>query len=121
MTMKPTLVVASALYLLSMHAEADAHAFLLASAPAVGSQVQAPKTLRLEFSEAVELGFSGVEMAGTASEAVALQNLRYDPADHKVLLADIPQIGPGSYRVRWHVVSVDTHRTEGDFVFRVKS
>jgi hypothetical protein len=28
-------------------------------------------------------------------------------------------VGPGTYRVSWHVVSVDTHPTEGNFTFRV--
>jgi len=27
--------------------------------------------------------------------------------------------GPGTYHVRWHVLSVDTHKTEGNFTFRV--
>jgi len=31
----------------------------------------------------------------------------------------LPQLKPGRYRVRWHVVSVDTHRTEGSFEFSV--
>jgi copper resistance protein C len=28
-------------------------------------------------------------------------------------------LSPGTYRVRWHVLSVDTHRTEGSFTFHV--
>ncbi len=28
-------------------------------------------------------------------------------------------LGPGSYRVRWHALSVDTHTTEGRFTFHV--
>ena len=119
--MRLTFVLATTLYLLYTQCEADAHAFLLASVPGVGSQVSAPNTLRLEFSEAVEFGFSGVDMENTSGGVVTLQNVRYGTTDHKVLLADVPQIAPGSYRVKWHVVSVDTHRTEGDFVFRVKS
>ncbi len=27
--------------------------------------------------------------------------------------------GPGAYHVRWHAVSVDTHKTEGNFTFTV--
>jgi methionine-rich copper-binding protein CopC len=27
---------------------------------------------------------------------------------------------PGTYRVSWHAVSIDTHRTEGAFTFTVK-
>jgi methionine-rich copper-binding protein CopC len=26
---------------------------------------------------------------------------------------------PGSYKVMWRVLSVDTHRTQGDFSFRI--
>jgi methionine-rich copper-binding protein CopC len=27
--------------------------------------------------------------------------------------------GPGTYHVNWHVLSVDTHTTEGNFTFQV--
>jgi hypothetical protein len=35
------------------------------------------------------------------------------------LVLPLPPLAPGRYRVRWHVVSVDTHRTEGEFGFEV--
>ena len=35
------------------------------------------------------------------------------------LVLPLPRLAPGRYRVRWHVVSVDTHRTEGSFEFSV--
>jgi methionine-rich copper-binding protein CopC len=28
-------------------------------------------------------------------------------------------LSPGTYKVIWRVLSVDTHRTQGDFTFRV--
>ena len=28
-------------------------------------------------------------------------------------------LAPGSYKVRWHALSVDTHTTEGAFTFTV--
>ena len=31
----------------------------------------------------------------------------------------IPDLPPGTYKVIWRVLSVDTHRTQGDFTFRV--
>ncbi len=116
--MKPFLSPAALLFILMMGGDADAHAFLLKSDPSVGATVPAPKTLRLEFSEAVELAFSGVEVAKEAGGAVATQNVRLN--GNKVLLADLPPLSAGAYRVKWHVVSVDTHRTEGDFTFSVK-
>lgn len=100
--------------------QAEAHAFLVKSDPQVGAVVAKPLQLRLEFSEAIELGFSGVEVANAAGGAIALNGVRFADNGHKVLLADLPMLGAGAYRVKWHVVSVDTHRTEGDFNFAVK-
>jgi methionine-rich copper-binding protein CopC len=36
-----------------------------------------------------------------------------------MLLVTLKPIKPGTYRVTWRVLSVDTHVTEGDFTFRV--
>jgi hypothetical protein len=33
----------------------------------------------------------------------------------------LPPLAPGEYTVRWAVVSVDTHPTEGTFTFSVKT
>lgn len=118
--MKLFLSLTALLFALVMGRGADAHAFLIKSDPAVGATVAAPKTLRLEFSEAVELAFSGVDVASGSGGAVPAQNVRLNGTNRKVLLADLPPLSPGAYRVKWHVVSVDTHRTEGDFAFSVK-
>lgn len=118
--MKKFLSLTALLFTLAMGSEAHAHAFLLKSDPAVGATVPAPKTLRLEFSEGVELAFSGIDVANGSRGAVPARNVRLNGNDHKVLLADLPPLSPGAYRVKWHVVSVDTHRTEGDFAFSVK-
>ena len=108
------------LFALMIGSAVHAHAFLVKSDPAVGATVTAPKTLRLEFSEAVELAFSGIAVAKESGGAVPTQNARLNGNDHKVLLTDLPPLSAGAYRVKWHVVSVDTHRTEGDFAFSVK-
>ncbi len=57
----------SALCFMGIAVQAEAHAFLVKSDPAAGSAV-APDLaeLRLEFSEPVELAFSGVELANTS-------------------------------------------------------
>jgi methionine-rich copper-binding protein CopC len=117
---KIILFLGAAIFALAVHGESEAHAFLLKSNPAVGADVKALGMLRLEFSEGVELAFSGIDVANGTGAAVAAKNVRFDGVDHKVLLADLPRLPPGTYRVRWHVVSVDTHRTEGDFSFTVK-
>jgi len=42
-----------------------------------------------------------------------------DPSDRTVLRVSVPHLAPGSYRVVWRVLSVDTHVTEGDYRFEV--
>ena len=106
--------------LLGADGSADAHAFLLKSEPVVGAVTAPPKTVRLEFSEAVELMFSGIEVDSAAGSTVNTAAIHYDSGNWKIMIADLPPLPSGMYRVKWHVVSVDTHRTEGDFNFTVK-
>jgi methionine-rich copper-binding protein CopC len=35
------------------------------------------------------------------------------------LSVQLPKLVPGTYTVSWHVTSVDTHKTEGNFQFTV--
>jgi methionine-rich copper-binding protein CopC len=100
--------------------EGNAHAFLVRSVPSVGSVAANPAVLRLEFSEAVELGFSGMDFSGASGGALPLKDFRFADDAHKVVVANLPPLAPGLYRVKWHVVSVDTHRTEGQFTFTVR-
>ena len=36
-----------------------------------------------------------------------------------LLHVGVKPLAPGQYKVSWHVVSVDTHHTHGDFTFIV--
>jgi hypothetical protein len=101
-------------------ATALAHAFLVQAAPPVGGAVSAaPKEVRLTFSEPIEPRFSGIEVAAGDGHPISTGAASTDPADDKALVLPLPPLAPGRYRVRWHVVSVDTHRTEGEFGFEV--
>ena len=44
------------------------------------------------------------------------QSIRSSAAQLRVPLKAMP---PGTYKVIWRVLSVDTHRAQGDFTFRV--
>jgi copper resistance protein C len=101
-------------------AAALAHAFLNEAIPAVGGTVTAsPKEIRLTFSEGIEPRFSGIDLATADGRTVATEAAAVDPANDKQLVLVLPPLAPGRYRVRWHVVSVDTHRTEGQYSFVV--
>jgi len=100
---------------------AFAHAQLQKAVPAVGSTLASPPTeIRLKFSEGVEPRFSGVSLAAQDGGSQPVGPVSVDAADPTVLVAKIGQaIKPGTYKVIWHVVSADTHRTQGSFVFTV--
>ena len=101
---------------------ADAHAFLVKSSPAVGSTVRTGITeLNLEFSEPVELAFSGLELANASGAPLPLVSFGFGDSTHRTLVGKVSMLMPGSYVVKWHVVSTDTHPTEGSFTFRVTS
>jgi methionine-rich copper-binding protein CopC len=100
--------------------EASAHAFLDHAVPPVGATVAtSPSTLQLFFSEPIEPSFSGVLLATAAGQRVTTGAAAIDPNNPAALVLPLPLLAPGRYRVRWHVVSVDTHRTEGSFEFSV--
>jgi methionine-rich copper-binding protein CopC len=101
---------------------AEAHAFLIHANPPVGSTVhESPKEIRLYFSEEIEPVFSGIELATKAGEKITTGPASVDPYDRSQFFATLTApLLPEIYRVSWHVVSVDTHRTEGDFSFEVK-
>jgi methionine-rich copper-binding protein CopC len=100
---------------------AFAHAFLDRAVPAVGSTVQgSPGEIRLVFSEAIVPAFAGVQIATAEGAPVEAGKPAIDAANPAVLhvLLGHP-LRPGVYKVTWHVVAVDTHRTEGSYIFTV--
>ena len=101
-------------------APAAAHAFLDHALPAVGSTVhEAPRAIRLWFTEQLEPAFSSVRVLDKSGKEVDAGDSHVDAADPMVLVASVPALAPGTYRVVWRVVSVDTHVTEGDFTFDI--
>ena len=95
---------------------AEAHAMLDHASPAVGSTVAAsPGQVTLYFTEQLEPKFSGAEVHSAGGGRV----------DHgtsvsgNVMRVNVGSLASGSYSVTWHALSVDTHKTQGSFSFRV--
>lgn len=96
---------------------AYAHAFLDHAEPRVGSTVpSAPKEVVLSFTQNLEPAFSSVEVSDANGARVDQGKARISASTMRVSLKSLP---PGTYRVRWQVLSVDTHTTEGNFSFQV--
>lgn len=96
-----------------------AHAFLDHASPAVGATVAAPRQVSIWFTEQVEPAFSTIAVTNAAGERVDNSDTHLDQADAKLLRVSLKPLAVGTYKVSWRVVSVDTHRTHGDFSFTV--
>jgi len=112
-------VVALAALLLGASA-AWGHAFLDRAEPRVGSTVKSPPSqVRVWFSQDLEPAFSTLEVVNERGDRVDQGPAKADAANPVLLQVPLKPLRPGTYRVRWRVLSVDTHVTEGDFTFRV--
>ncbi len=97
---------------------AVAHAFLDHAEPRVGATVEAPSAVTLFFTEPIEPAFSRVEVEDGGGKKLETGPPRHPAPDRLEL--PLPPLAAGEYTVRWAVVSVDTHPTEGHFMFSVK-
>ncbi len=97
-----------------------AHAFLDHSDPAVGSTVPAsPDVMHLWFTQQVEPAFSSVTVTDQSGADVGDGPAAIDPSNPSELDVKLKHLSAGTYTVKWHVLSVDTHTTQGDFTFHV--
>lgn len=113
------IITALSLVLLTS-APALAHAMLDRAMPPVGSTLPAaPREVVLSFTEELEPAFSTIEVRSESGAVVSNGKARVDAKQHTQLRVPLKTLAPGTYKVIWRVLSVDTHRTQGDFTFRV--
>ena len=115
---------------------AQAHAFLARSNPADGQVLAAaPAQLRLDFSESVVLAATqidvvdgsgrhitptGLTLAAQGDQDAADADAGQDTEEPVEVVAALPKLGRGSYRISWETLSSDDlHRTSGVLVFGV--
>jgi len=96
-----------------------AHAQLDHADPPVGSTVKAPREVRMSFTQALEPRFSKAQLRSGGDKAIASGGV--DPAQPTQMVIHVPNnLAPGTYKVRWQVMSVDSHPTQGNFTFTVQ-
>ncbi|HEY1729849.1 MAG TPA: copper resistance protein CopC [Candidatus Baltobacteraceae bacterium] len=99
---------------------AGAHAFLDHSDPAVGSTVPtSPAVIHLWFTQQLEPAFSSVTVTDKSGAPVNDGPAQIDSGNKFELDVKLKTLDVGTYKVQWHVLSVDTHRTQGDYSFHV--
>lgn len=104
--------------------QAFAHAHLVNALPAENASVSAPETLRLKFSEGLELAFTGLALSGATGPTmatVATGAPALAAGDDTTLVVAVKQpLAAGAYTVAWHALSKDGHKTQGSYRFTVK-
>jgi methionine-rich copper-binding protein CopC len=100
---------------------ASAHAFLDHAEPRVGSTTgKAPSEVRIWFTQRLEPAFSKIQVFDAQGKEIDKRDTHVDPKEKNLLRVSLPELPAGTYKVSWRVVSVDTHRTQGDFKFTVE-
>ena len=94
----------------------QAHAMLDHASPPVGGTVgSSPGQVTLYFTQQLEPKFSGAEVRNASGARVD----KGKSISGNVMRIGVGSLPAGAYTVTWHVLSVDTHTTQGSFNFRV--
>jgi methionine-rich copper-binding protein CopC len=116
MTMRSFSFVALFLMIVGFSTAVQAHAMLDHANPAVGSTVgSSPGQVTLYFTQALEPKFSGAEVRNASGARVD----KGKSISGNVMRISVGALPAGAYTVSWHVLSVDTHTTQGSFSFHV--
>lgn len=97
-----------------------AHAQLDRTSPSASSVVpNSPQQVLLDFSEPVETKLSDIRLFGRNDIEISIGDVRTEPNDKSIILADLPQLDSGPYVVVWNTTSTDGHALNGAFTFEV--
>jgi copper resistance protein C len=115
---RPALALALGALALLAAGPAAAHAKLVSATPAENAAGAAPRQIVLRFNEKLQAKFSGFEV--TTGGAVV--PLKVSVGEDRLSLVGVPAkpLNPGAYQVKWHAVTADTHRMQGDYSFTVR-
>jgi hypothetical protein len=96
-----------------------AHAHAVKTTPAANASVRTLTEIHVDFSEPVNPAFTGLEIIGADGKALPAGKPVFD-AKHLSMRMPVAGLKPATYKVKWHAVSGDTHRSEGAFNFTVE-
>lgn len=98
-----------------------AHAILVKSQPAKDETVkEAPKQIDLWFNDPVRSEYKALAVIDSEGKRVDNHDVEQSLTDGSNIHATVQNLAPGTYTVRYRVVSEDTHIVTGKFQFTVK-
>jgi copper resistance protein C len=77
-----------------------------------------PNEVRIWFTEPIEPRVSSIKVFDATGKQIDKRDVHLDAKSKALLQVSLPVLAPGTYKVIWQVVSVDTHNTKGDFIFQ---
>jgi methionine-rich copper-binding protein CopC len=117
---KPFALLALCLFALLLAAPSlFAHTHPMMMMPAADSTGASPASVMIHFSAAVEPKFSLVTVTDATGHVVN-KDASVVAGDAKSISLAMPTLAPGVYIVNWVAVSVDSHRSQGEYKFTVK-
>ncbi len=96
-----------------------AHSFPEQESPSAGQHLTvAPSQVTIRFDAPIEKIFAKLEVLDSAGKPHAVGAPEVNP-QARTLSIKVAALGPGEYTVKWGVVCIDSHHTEGSYVFTV--
>ena len=100
---------------------ASAHAILVKSQPAKDETVNvAPKKVDLWFNDPVKNDYLALAVIDSEGKRVDNHDAEQSLTDGSNIHATVADLPPGTYTIRYRVVSEDSHIVTGKFQFTVK-
>ena len=100
-------------------APASSHSFPEAEHPAVDQTLgSSPSEVSIRFDAPIEKLFAVLQVLDAAGRNVAAGQPVVGPRGY-TLSVKVPPLKPGEYTVKWGVVCIDTHHTQGSYTFTV--
>jgi methionine-rich copper-binding protein CopC len=117
--MRMPIAILSSFLLTASAPVAYAHASLVQASPPGGSTMSiAPHEVSLTFSDRLEAAFSKLTVRDASGAEVSRGKVQIS---NNTMRVDLKTLSTGIYKVIWRAVSIDTHKTEGSFTFRVET
>jgi copper resistance protein C len=118
-------VIASALPIIAALAMqtgvASAHSFPEEENPSAGATLAAPPAqVAIKYDAPIESLFDSLQVLDATGQDKAAGAPQVSANGYELSVPVTP-LAPGDYTVKWRVVCIDTHHTEGSYTFTVKA